>query len=1410
LARISTYVVDGSIVDGDKVIGSDANNSMITKNYTIGDLAAYIGYSIGNNLLVPYVNASQDVNLGAFNLTANSLIVGNQLILGGTAGLAGQVLMSNGSGSPASWAYNIGSQTLRDVLNQGNTGNKNLILSNTTTSTIALDLEKLYGANVGLYVFDNLLNSSSALFPNKLDVQESSLQKTASYSASGIRYSNNGFNVDINPNTYANQTLLYPSGGGVLVTSVNGNLADLTGNVTLSGLGLGTVTSVDVTPGTGISASVANSTTTPNITITNTAPDQTVVLKNGAGIAVTGTYPEFTITNTGSSITPAALTKTDDTNVTLTLGGSPTTALLAATSLTLGWTGTLADSRIDSATNWNTAYNNRITSLTTTGNSGSSTLSSNTLNIPTYTLAGLGGIGLTALSSSATGLTYTNTTGVFSLTSGYLIPTTASYNNTNWDTAYTNRITSLTTTGTGAATLVANVLNIPTPGTAAFTSLTVTGDSGASTLSSGVLNVPTYTLSGLGGQTQLNGTGFVKASGTTITYDNTSYQPLLTNPVTGTGTTNFISKWTSSSALGDSQIFDNGTNVGIGISTSLTKKLTIDGNIWMKYSSDIKDSGLSIGSQNNYITLRPTATGSVGGNDLAIDMFYQEPLVDFGTGFNSGTFDFALQSDGKILAVGSFSTYRGDASNKIARINTDRLRDTSFSVGTGFTSGDTNTVAIQTDGKIIVGGNFLFYNTTSSIRISRLNEDGTLDTSFNSNVGSGFNFAVQAIAIQNDGKIIAIGGFALYNGTNVGKIARINTDGTLDTSFNVGGSGFVTGNGIIIKIQSDGKILVVGAFSDYNGTSVNNIVRINLDGTIDNTFNVGGSSSNGQIRNIDIQSDGKMIIVGDFTSYNGTSVGKIARINTDGTLDTSFNIGGSGLNNIAYAVAIQSDGKIIVGGGFTSYNGTSANRIAYLNSDGTLDTSFNVGGSGFNTTVFRLKIQSNGKILTGGFFTTFNSITANRIIELPNATQVGTTRFTIKRDTGNVGIGTTTPIAKLDINGTFHTTGENTLDNLAGTGTRMVVASASGVLSTQAIGGGGTVTSVAALSLGTSGSDLGSTVANGTTTPVITLNVPDASATARGVITTGAQTIAGAKTFSTAPILSSLTASQILALDGSGNIQSLAVATYPSLTELSYVKGVTSSIQTQIGTKQATITGAATTITSSDLTVSRAVISNASGKIAVSATTDTELGYVSGVTSSIQTQLNGKQATLTNPITGTGTNNEIAYFNSTGSTIASLSTTTYPTLTQLSYVKGVTSAVQTQLDSKGYTLALTSVAGNIATVTPYYFGNQGRAITQTADVSRVYIPKAGTIKKAYITLTSGTTGTITSITVNVRLNNAADTLVATSTANAVFRTFINSALAINVSEGDYIEMKVTSVLTVAPITNIFSGTLYIE
>ena len=158
-----------------------------------------------------------------------------------------------------------------------------------------------------------------------------------------------------------------------------------------------------------------------------------------------------------------------------------------------------------------------------------------------------------------------------------------------------------------------------------------------------------------------------------------------------------------------------------------------------------------------------------------------------------------------------------------------------------------------------------------------------------------------------------------------------------------------------------------------------------------------------------------------------------------------------------------------------------------------------------------------------------------------------------------------------------------------------IVTSGNGITSINA-----DTTAAQLLAVGTTGTDFAITD-NGTGTH--TFNLPSASATNRGVVTTGAQTFAGAKTFSTAPILSSLTVSQILALDGSGNVQSLAVATYPSLTELSYVKGVTSAIQTQLnakGTGNGTVT-----------TVSVATANGFSGSVA-NATTTPAITIVAG------------------------------------------------------------------------------------------------------------------------------------------------------------------------------------------------------
>ncbi|MBW8051212.1 MAG: T9SS type A sorting domain-containing protein [Cytophagales bacterium] len=345
-----------------------------------------------------------------------------------------------------------------------------------------------------------------------------------------------------------------------------------------------------------------------------------------------------------------------------------------------------------------------------------------------------------------------------------------------------------------------------------------------------------------------------------------------------------------------------------------------------------------------------------------------------GTGANSDVETTSIQSDGKIIIGGGFSSYNGTAINYITRLNTDGTLDSTFTVGTG-ADNTVFTTSIQSDGKIIIGGWFTFYNGTAINRIARLNTDGTLDSTFT--VGTGANWTVSTTSIQPDGKIIIGGGFTTYNGTARNSIARLNADGTLDSTFTVG-----TGASSTVRttsLQSDGKIIIGGNFTSYNGTGRNYIARLNADGTLDGTFTV-GTGANWYVRTTYIQSDGKIIIGGWFTSYNGTAINRIARLNADGTLDGTFTVG-TGANSVVGTTSIQSDGKIIIGGQFTSYNGTTINRIARLNADGTLDGTFNPG-TGADNTVFPTSIQSDGKIIIGGWFTSYNGTAINRIARL--------------------------------------------------------------------------------------------------------------------------------------------------------------------------------------------------------------------------------------------------------------------------------------------------------------------------------------------------------------------------------------------------------------------------------------------
>jgi uncharacterized delta-60 repeat protein len=348
------------------------------------------------------------------------------------------------------------------------------------------------------------------------------------------------------------------------------------------------------------------------------------------------------------------------------------------------------------------------------------------------------------------------------------------------------------------------------------------------------------------------------------------------------------------------------------------------------------------------------------------------------SGANNAVYTSAIQTDGKIIIGGWFTSYNGTGSTNVVRLNADGSRDGGFNVGTG-ASDFVYTTTLQSNGKIIIGGYFTNYNGKAINHVARLNTNGSLDETFN--VGTGANSTVLTSAIQKDGKIIIGGVFTYYDKIAANRIVRLNADGTRDISFKTGTG---ANNHIFATVlQSDGKIIIGGTFTEYNGISRNNIARLNTDGSLDETFNP-GTGTNNYVYTVSVQKNGQMIIGGYFSTYNGVSINNIARLNTNGSLDGSFNVG-LGANNAVWTSAIETDGRIIIGGGFTSYNGTSSNRITRLNTDGSLDTLFNTNtGTAANNYVWTTGFQNGGKIIIGGAFTNYNGTARNRIARLIN------------------------------------------------------------------------------------------------------------------------------------------------------------------------------------------------------------------------------------------------------------------------------------------------------------------------------------------------------------------------------------------------------------------------------------------
>jgi uncharacterized delta-60 repeat protein len=351
-------------------------------------------------------------------------------------------------------------------------------------------------------------------------------------------------------------------------------------------------------------------------------------------------------------------------------------------------------------------------------------------------------------------------------------------------------------------------------------------------------------------------------------------------------------------------------------------------------------------------------------SDGSIDNNFFSPLLSLSDeSVNLNT--LKLQSDGKIILGGNFGSYFERVRNNLARLNTNG--ELEYAGGNNYI----NHIARQGN-KTIIGGFFTAYNGADVNYIARINKKGKIDSSFHANL----TFSVEAIAIQPNGKILISGGFS-----NDG-MYRLNQNGSIDETFNQG-----TGPDNAIEkicVQPDGKIIIAGFFSNYNGVEKNCIARLNEDGSIDNTFTIGSgfatnSSFGRNISDLFVYPNGKILTVGEFTSYNGIDRNRIARLEENGDIDMGFNPG-SGADFTITKVILQPNGKILIGGSFSSYNQINTNRLARLYPNGDIDNSFEIG-TGPNRSVSAI-LFSGRKIFIGGAFTTFNNQNSGGLVRL--------------------------------------------------------------------------------------------------------------------------------------------------------------------------------------------------------------------------------------------------------------------------------------------------------------------------------------------------------------------------------------------------------------------------------------------
>lgn len=406
---------------------------------------------------------------------------------------------------------------------------------------------------------------------------------------------------------------------------------------------------------------------------------------------------------------------------------------------------------------------------------------------------------------------------------------------------------------------------------------------------------------------------------------------------------------------------ENGTAVAGSDYTAVTQTFTWTGN-----DTSVRDFTVPIiasparepaESFNVNITLVSSASVQVAGSPVTVNI--REPgMVD--TGFAHPSFtvagsvrSFVSDPGGQTVFVGSGSVAGSTVINGIGRLSESGALDTPFNRLAATTPLPVLAVARQADGKYLVGGAFSTLRGQMAYGVGRLENGGGVDTSFDTLPGA--NGLVRALAVQADGRIFVGGAFSSFGGQPRHGVARLHPDGSLDASFNpVFLADFDEADVYALLLQSDGKLIIGGALrtealnSPFTGGYSSGVLRLNADGSLDTSFDVGaGAHATGAVSTtrivfaLALQANGSVLVGGEFTAFNGNPAPGVARLSSVGAVDVPFLTAlGATTNGSVRSLDIQPDGRILVSGDFTAMGGAFRFYLARLRSNGALDADF--------------------------------------------------------------------------------------------------------------------------------------------------------------------------------------------------------------------------------------------------------------------------------------------------------------------------------------------------------------------------------------------------------------------------------------------------------------------------------------